>query len=217
MVPSTPLESPENGALLQRAAGGDLGAWGALLMQHEGRLCRMVGFRLDARLRGRVDASDVVQEAYLEAADHRADYFRRPPLPLFLWLRGIVGNKLLEIHRHHLATRMRDAGREVAGNRAAPGATSAALVDQLSGSATGPKTAAARVEVKARLHEALGSMEEIDREVLALRHFEQLSSGETATVLGIEERAAAKRYIRALKRLRELLAGMPGGLTELRT
>src|SRR5215208_3653516 len=104
MFTSTPGESPETAALLARAAEGDLGAWGALLMQHEGRLCRMVGFRLDPQLRARVDASDVVQEAYLEAADHREDYFRQPPLPLFLWLRGIVGNKLLEIHRHHLAT-----------------------------------------------------------------------------------------------------------------
>src|SRR4051812_49651190 len=104
----------------------------------------MVAFRLDPRLRGRVDASDVVQEAYLEAADHRPDYFRQPtPIPLFLWLRGIVGNKLLETHRHHLGTRMRDAGREVALDPNPAGGTgldptSIALLAGLTGHATGP-------------------------------------------------------------------------------
>jgi len=139
-------------------------------------------------------------------------------VPLFLWLRGIVANKLLEIHRHHLGTRMRDAAREVASQRrAAPDATSAALVTQLTCRKTGPGTAAARAEVKVRLHEALNGMEAIDREVLALRHFEQLTNSEAAQVLGIEERAAAKRYVRALKRLKDILSDMPGGLTGLRS
>ena len=204
--------------LLQRAAAGDAGAWGALLTEHEARLCRMAAFRLDPRLRGRVDAADVVQEAYAEAADHRDDYFRqRPAVPLFLWLRGVLCNKLLEAHRHHLGTRMRDAAREAAPRpRAAPDATSVALVERLSGQATGPGTAAGRSEVKARLHAALEGMDAGDREVLALRHFEQLSNGEAAAVLGIAERAAAKRYVRALRRLKAVLSKMPGGLTELR-
>jgi RNA polymerase sigma-70 factor (ECF subfamily) len=217
MAPSTTGGSHETGGLLQRAAAGDAAAWGALLTEHEGRLERMVAFRLDPRLRRRVDASDVVQEAFLAAADHREDYFRRPPTPVFLWLRGIVGNKLLEAHRHHLGTGMRDAARDVAlGPRATPDATSGALLDQLSGHATGPSMAAARSEVKVRLRGVLEKMDEIDREVLALRHFEQLSNGEAAAVLGIQERAAAKRYVRALKRLKDILAGMPGGLTEVR-
>jgi RNA polymerase sigma-70 factor (ECF subfamily) len=111
---------------------------------------------------------------------------------------------------------MRDAAREVAQPRASPDATSLALIDQLSGHGTGPRTSAAHFEVKARLRGALDGMDATDREVLALRHFEQLSNGEAAAVLGIEERAAAKRYVRALKRLREILAAMPGGLTEVR-
>jgi RNA polymerase sigma-70 factor (ECF subfamily) len=178
----------------------------------------MVAFRLDPRLRGRVDASDVVQEAYLAAVDCRADYFRHAPGPVFLWLRGIVGNKLLEVHRHHLGTRMRDAGREAAERRPRAGGetTSVAIVEQLTGHGGGPGTAAGRAEVAARLRAALDGMEPTDREVLALRHFEQLSNGEAAAVLGIQERAAAKRYVRALKRLKDVLAGMPGGLTELR-
>jgi RNA polymerase sigma-70 factor (ECF subfamily) len=210
---------PESYRLLQRAAGGDAKAWGALLTEHHDRLGRMVAFRLDSRLRGRVDSADVLQEAYLQAASHREDYFRQQPgIPLFLWLRGIVSNKLLELHRHHLGTRMRDAAREVAQNRpAAADATSDALVAQLTGGATGPSTAAAGAEVKLRLQTALNSMDPTDREVLALRHFEQLTNGEAAQVLGIQERAAAKRYVRALKRLKEMLAEMPGGLTGLKS
>jgi RNA polymerase sigma-70 factor (ECF subfamily) len=203
--------------LMHRAATGDAEAWGLLLTQHQERLRLMVAFRLDARLQGRIDASDVVQEAYVEAAAHRADYFLTPHIPLFLWLRGIVGNKLLELHRHHLGTRMRDAGREVIQKRrrASPDATSHALIAQLSGGQTGPATAAAQAEASLRLHEALAAMDATDREALALRHFEQLNNSEAAQVLGIHERAAAKRYVRALKRLKDLLSAMPGGLTGL--
>jgi RNA polymerase sigma-70 factor (ECF subfamily) len=155
----------------------------------------------------------------VEAAAHRADYFSEPTIPVFLWLRGIVSNKLLELHRHHLGTRMRDAGREVNVDRgrASPDATSEALVAHLTGGATGPGTAAANADAKVRLQDALAAMDPIDREVLALRHFEQLNNGEAAQILGIEERAAAKRYVRALKRLKELLTEMPGGLTGLRS
>jgi RNA polymerase sigma-70 factor (ECF subfamily) len=202
--------------LVALAAAGDTGAWGALLTRHGDRLRRMVAFRLDARLQGRVDAADVVQDAYLEAADHRPDYFRHPePVPLFLWLRKIVVNKIHETHRHHLGARMRDAGREVAGG-SEPDATSVALFAGLTGHGSGPGTAAAGAEAKDRLREALAAMGETDREVLALRHFEQLSNGETAAVLGIQERAAKERYVRAMRRLREALADMPGGLTGLR-
>ena len=223
MNPDAAVSLPERERLLQRAAAGDAQAWGALLTEHEARLCRMVAFRLDPRLSGRVDAADVVQEAYVGAAAQRADYFARapagpPPPPLFLWLRGIVANKLLEVHRHHLGTRMRDAAREAArvGRGAAADATSVALVARLAGHATGPGTAAARAELSARLHDALDAMGATDREALALRHFEQLTNGEAAQVLGINERAAAKRYVRALRRLRDALADAPGGLTGIR-
>jgi RNA polymerase sigma-70 factor, ECF subfamily len=194
----------------------DSAVWGARLAEYESRLNRIVSFRLDSRLNGRIDASDVVQDVFLEATAHRADYESNPTLPLFLWLRGIVNNKLLEMHRHHLGTHMRAAGREVALAGRRSGATSASIAYQLTGHGTGPSTAAAREDTNTRLMDALNGMEPIDREVLALRHFEQLTSAETARVLGIQERAAAKRYLRALQRLRDILADMPGGLTELR-
>jgi RNA polymerase sigma-70 factor (ECF subfamily) len=205
--------SSETGRLLQCAAGGDQASWGALLIRHEERLRRMIAFRLDQRLQGRIDPEDVLQEVYLAASQHLADYLRQPSLSFFLWLRGIAGNKLLELHRHHLGTQMRDAGREVSLYRGTyPETTSAALAAQLLGHETRPSEAAIRAEVKIRLQEALNSMDALDREVLALRHFEQLTLAEVAQVLDIKEKAAGKRYLRALKRLKNILAGFPGGL-----
>jgi RNA polymerase sigma-70 factor (ECF subfamily) len=208
-----PDDTPD---LLRRAAAGDQQCWCTLVARHEERLRRLVDFRLDRRLQGRIDASDVIQEVYVEVAAHLHDYLQQPGMPFYLWLRGIAGNKLLELHRHHLGTEMRDAAREVSLYRGAfPEATSAALAAQLLGHMTRPSEAAVRVEMKIRLQEALNSMDALDREVLALRHFEHLTTAETARVLGISEAAAGKRYLRALKRLKEILAAMPGGLTEL--
>jgi RNA polymerase sigma-70 factor (ECF subfamily) len=204
-------DSSETGRLLGRAAGGDQESWGALLTRHRERLRRLVAFRMDQRLQGRIDPSDVIQEVCLEAAAALAEYLRRPAMPFFLWLRGITGNKLLELHRHHLGTQMRDARREVSLRGASPEATSAALAARLLGQATRPSEAAIRAEAKARLQEALNGMDPLDREVLALRHFEQLSPAETAQVLGITKKAAGMRYLRALKRLKEILTGLPGG------
>jgi RNA polymerase sigma-70 factor (ECF subfamily) len=210
-----PDDSSETNDLLRRAAGGDPESWGALFDRHEGRLRRLIAFRLDQRLQGRLDPSDVIQETALEAWQHLADYLREPAVPFFLWLRGIAGNKLRALHRHHLGTQMRDARREVSLYRGTlPETTSAALAAQLLGHGTGPSEAAIRAEAKVRLQEALNGMDPLDREVLALRHFEQLTPAETARVLGIKEKAAGMRYLRALKRLKEILASLPGGLME---
>ncbi len=192
--------------LLQAAAEGDKERWGALLARHRERLRRMVALRLDHRLQGRIDPSDVIQEAFLTASARLAEYLRQPSMPFFLWLRFLTGQKLLELHRHHLGAQARDASREVSLYRGAlPETTSAALAAQLLGHLTRPSEAAIRAEMKIRLQEALNSMEPLDREVLALRHFEQLSNAETARVLGLQESAASKRYLRALKRLKEIL------------
>jgi RNA polymerase sigma-70 factor (ECF subfamily) len=214
-------DAPDAALLLNRAAGGDMDAWGGLLARHETRLLGVVSFRLDPRLRGRIDAVDVMQEAFMAATARRAEFFQQSTQPLFLWLRWMVWNTLLEMHRHHLGAQMRDARREMHFGCLLDGAdrhddTRAALIAQLTGGATGPATAAGRAEVKARLNEALGQMDPIDREVIALRHYEQLTSAEAAQVLGIQEGAASKRYLRALERLREILSDMPGGLTGLR-
>src|SRR5438128_7706453 len=208
--------SADSVELIERARAGDREALNTLFAQHRDRLRRMVEMRLDTRLQARLDASDVVQEAYVEVAERLEEYLRDPKLPLFLWLRLVVGERLLRLHRHHLGTQMRDAGREVSLYRGAlPAASSAALAAQLLARHTSPTQAAVRAERLLRVQEALNSLEPIDREILSLRHFEQLSRAESARVLGIEEAAASKRYIRALGRLKDVLADMPGGLDGL--
>jgi RNA polymerase sigma-70 factor (ECF subfamily) len=210
-----PEDSSENERLLRLAAEGDSACWEALVGGSRQRLCRLVAFRLDQRLQGRIDPSDVIQDAYLDAWRDLKAYVERPAMPLFLWLRGIAGNKLREIHRHHLGTQMRDPRREVSiYDQALPETTSAALAAQLVGNLTRASEEAVRVEMKVRLQDALNTMEPLDREVLALRHFEQLSPAETAQVLGIKEKAAGMRYVRALRRLKEILSSLSKGLLE---
>jgi RNA polymerase sigma-70 factor (ECF subfamily) len=201
---------------LKRAAAGEQDVWGELLTRHQERLRCMVALRLDHRLQGRIDPSDVLQESYLEASRQLAAYLKDPSIPFFLWLRLITGQKLLALHRHHLGTQERDAGREVSLYRGAlPEASSAALAAQLLGHGSRPSEAVMRAERSLRLQDALNSMDPLDREVLALRHFEQLSNAETAQVMGLRESAASKRYVRALQRLKEILKNMPGGLEEV--
>ena len=199
-------ESPQTVELVQRAAAGDADGWTDLVERYRDRLQRMIAVRIDRRMQQRVNSSDIVQEVYLEAAEHLAEYVADPKMPFFLWLRGITGNKLLEIHRHHLGVQKRDAARDVAIDGGASMQTTAAgLAAVLVGDATRPDEAALKNEMRARLAEALDSLEPLDREVLSLRHFEQLTNAETADVLGIENSAASKRYVRALKRLKGVL------------
>src|SRR5256885_14580557 len=124
----------ESSDLLRRAGEGDTAALGALLEEHRKRLRRMVRLRLDPRLQGRVDPSDVLQEAFLQAAQRLAQYLREPKLPFFFWLRFLTGQKLLELHRRHLGAEARDVGREVSlYHGAMPEASSACLAAQLMG------------------------------------------------------------------------------------
>jgi RNA polymerase sigma-70 factor, ECF subfamily len=216
MGPPMTKEPSETQRLLQRARAGEPGALGEIFARHRDRLRRMVDLRLDGRLRARLDPSDVIQEAYLEVAGRLDEYLRDPKLPLFLWLRLVVGEQLTNLHRRHLGAQMRDPRREVAFfHDALPQASSAALAAQLLGKFTSPTQAAVRAERLLRLQAAINNLDPVDREVLALRHFEQLNRAETAQALGIAEPAAAKRYIRALQRLKDALAQMPGGLEGL--
>jgi RNA polymerase sigma-70 factor (ECF subfamily) len=205
-------DSGETQRLLQQAAAGDQESWGALLMRYSQRLRCMVALRLDRRLQGRIDPSDIIQEAFVEASAQLPAYVNQPTMPLYLWLRLIAGQKMVALHRHHLGTQARDAGREVSLYQGSlPETSSAALAGQLLGHETRPSEAAIRAERALRLQEALNSMDPLDREVLALRHFELLSNAEVAQVLGIQESAASKRYVRALRKLKQVLKGMPGG------
>jgi RNA polymerase sigma-70 factor (ECF subfamily) len=216
MEPFSISQDPRDYELIRRAGEGDTAGLEGLLERYRPRLRRMIRLRLDRRLQGRVDPSDVIQEAYVEVSRGLAAYLRDPSLPFFLWLRLVTGQKLALAHRRHLGVQARDAGREVSLYRGAlPEATSAALAAQLIGKHTSPSQAAARAELKIRLQEALNSMDELDREVLALRHFEHLTNSETSRVLGISETAACNRYVRALERLKKILTGPAGGTREI--
>jgi RNA polymerase sigma-70 factor (ECF subfamily) len=210
-------ENPsEVGRLIRRAAAGDPEGWRALFERDRERLRRMVALRMDRRLQGRIDPSDVIQEAHIEAMTRLPEYLRQPTMPFFLWLRLLVGQRLNFLHCRHLGAQARNAGREVRlYHRALPEATSAALAARLLGRLTQPSQAAVRAERKIRIQTALNEMDQIDREILALRHFEQLSNDEAAQALGLSKSAASKRYIRAVERLKGALAAGRGGLWEL--
>ena len=183
-----------------------------LFTAHRGRLRLLAELRLDRRLRRRVDPSDAVQEAYLEASRRLEGYLKKPLLPFFLWLRFLTRQKVQEIHRRHLAARKRDVRLEATRkDEGPPDASSESLSDLFVKGGTSPSEAAQRAELKLLLLRALESMEPIDREVLALRHFEQLSNADAARELGIEEETAKKRYSRALKRLKQMLGSLDRG------
>jgi RNA polymerase sigma-70 factor (ECF subfamily) len=198
--------------LVERLREGDRQALTDLFQRHRDRLRRTVELRMDARLQGRVDASDVLQDAFLDAASHLDTFLRGSELPAFLWLRLVVSQRLSIYHRRHVGAKMRDVGQEVSLYRdPLPQASSAALASMLLGRLTSPSRAAMRAERVLQVQEALNELDPLDREVIALRQFEELSRAETAQVLGITEEAGAKRYIRALRRLKAILAAQPDG------
>ena len=197
--------------LLRRAKAGDTAALGALFAHYRDRLRQMVRLRLDRRVSGRLDASDVLQEAYLDVARRFPEYAAAPAVPFSVWLRELTGQRLIDLHRQHLGAKMRDAGQEVSLYRGAlPQASSASLAQQLLAGLTSPTQAAVRAEMQLKLQEALNSIDAMDREVVVLRHFEELNNVETAAVLGIEPSAASKRYLRAIRRLKAILDQIPG-------
>jgi len=197
--------------LVARAAAGDRAAVVELLERYRDRLRRMVALRLDPRLQGRVDASDVIQEGYLDAMRQLDEFIQDPAVPFYIWLRFLVGQRVQEQHRRHLGTPGRDVGREVSIYRGTmPGASTGALAARLLGKQTSPSQAALRAERKIRLQEALNGLDPLDREILVLRHYEQMTNRDAATVLGLDKSAASKRYTRALERLKEILAALPG-------
>jgi RNA polymerase sigma-70 factor (ECF subfamily) len=199
--------------LLRRAARGDDAAPAELFSRYRRQLRQMVRLRLDRRLQGRVDPSDVLQEAYIDLAQQLPEYLARPDMPFFLWLRLLTGQRLMRLHRQHLGAAMRDAGREVSLYRGAlPQASTTSLAAQLLGCFSSASEAAIRAEQQLLLQEALNALDPLDREIIALRHFEDLSNQEAAAVLGLSKSAASNRHVRALTRLQAMLEGIPGFL-----
>jgi RNA polymerase sigma-70 factor (ECF subfamily) len=195
----------QTAVLLDRLRSRDQQALGELFMLHRERLWRMLTVRLDRRLASRLTPDDVIQETFLDVARRISDYLADPAVPFYVWLRFLTVQRMQMVQRVHLGSQMRDVSQEVG----LPLASSESLAGQLVSAMTSPSQAAIRHELQARLHSALDEMNPLDREILALRHFEELSNNEVARVLDITPEAASKRYLRALRRLREILDEPP--------
>jgi RNA polymerase sigma-70 factor (ECF subfamily) len=204
---------PDTDQLLDRVTGGDAAARQALLARHRDRLRKMVAFHMDRRLAARVDPSDVVQEALADAAGRLSDYARRRPLPFYPWLRQLAWDRLIELHRRHVAAGKRSVKREEPDVLRLPDESAVQLASRLADLGGSPSEQAVREEVRQRVRLALDRLAPGDREVLVLRHLEQLSTAEAAAVLGIGERAFKSRHLRALQRLRALLRDDHSGET----
>ena len=195
--------------MLERATGGDEQAIEDLFSRHRERLERLVRLRLSRRLQGLVDSSELLQEALAEAGQRLPEYVKSPErLPLFLWLRKITGMKLAEVQRRHLGEGAAD---NVSLHRGAlPAANSISLAAHLLGTVASPSDAAIKVETRIHVQEALNNMDAMDREILALKHFERLSTDEIAQVLELSKGDVGKSYLRAIKRLRAAVSQIPG-------
>jgi RNA polymerase sigma-70 factor (ECF subfamily) len=203
--PMQPLPDAETEELLRRAGDGDGAARQRLLARHRDRLCRMVDLRLDRRLRARVDPSDVVQEVLTEADRALAEYLARRPLPFYPWLRQLAWERLVALHRRHVTAQRRSVTREEMANLSLANDSVLELADRLIDRHSSPSHRLLREELRARVRVGLDQLGARDREVLILRHLEQLSTAETAAVLGVTEGAVKLRHLRALDRLRSVL------------
>jgi RNA polymerase sigma-70 factor (ECF subfamily) len=201
-------DSSETRRLLEQARAGDAGAVDQLLARHRPYLRQLVGLRLDPQLRARVDPSDVVQEAHVEAVRRLAGYLRQPELPFRLWLRQITYDRLLMVRRRHVGAARRSALRDLA----LPEESSLALAGQLLARGSTPSERLTRDELGRRVRQAVAQLAEADREIVLWRNFEGLSNQEVARLLEIQPVAASQRYGRALLRLRTIL--LQSGLSE---
>jgi len=202
-------DAPETQELLALARGGDSQAVNQLLDRHREALRRLVELRMDRALRRRVDASDVVQEVLVEANRRLRDYLAESsPMPFHLWLRHMAQDRLIDAHRRHRVAQRRSLDREQPLN--APGGIDQSTIElagQLCDPQLTPSAAATWQETLRRFQEAVERLDDIDREIILMRHFEKLSNQEAAEVLGLTSAAASMRYLRAVRRLRVLLGG----------
>lgn len=201
--------TPEEQERINRIIRGDQQALAELFSQYRPSLWRMVNFRLHPQLQGRIDVDDVLQESWIKAVGQMDRFLTEAAFSPFVWFRMIVSQTLVDLHRRHLGAAKRSAAREFSLQSGwNPASTSYSIAFHLLGSLTSPSRAALKEELSKQLETALQSMSDIDREVLALRHFEELSNAETAQVLQMSQQAASARYVRALTRLKEVLKAL---------
>jgi len=200
--------APGTEQLLAAARAGKDSALAQLFEKHRGRLERIARLRLDRRLQRRIDPADIVQDTYLAVQRKFLRFYDPEDLDFFLWLRLELAQRLVDVHRFHLGAQARDAALDVSLQQGAlPQVTSMSLAEQLLGRLTTPSNAAMRAELKLRLEDAINSLDPQDRDILVMRHFEELTNSEAAQVLGIKSSAACNRYVRAIRRLKTALGG----------
>lgn len=202
-------EKKDSNALFTELAQGGEAAFASLFSKYRRDLLRMVELRIDRRVAARVDSSDVLQETYLEASRQLSGYLNTRHAPPKLWLRLVARQQLMAIHRRHLGAQMRDANREISLNAPvkSPVSTESLSIFLADNLAT-PSELAEQAELQTRLLETLEKMESIDREILVMRHFDELTNSEIAVELNISQAAASNRYFRALERLKRALASL---------
>jgi RNA polymerase sigma-70 factor (ECF subfamily) len=214
-------EANETEALLHRVAQADAVAVDELWERHRPALRRMIGLRLDHALARRVDASDIVQDVLLKANQRLADYLRNPSMPFHLWLRQIASDHIIDAHRRHRQAGKRSLDRErplaIGPARGFDDRSSLDLAAQLRDPSPTPAAEALRHELEGRFQDALLRLDDDDREIILLRHFEQFSNGEAARALGLSDAAAGMRHLRALRRLRAMLSEVPSAIGPGRT
>jgi RNA polymerase sigma-70 factor (ECF subfamily) len=198
-------DSPITQELLTKAKQGEPEAVDQLLARHREPVRRMIDMRLDKAIARRVDASDIAQEVLLEASRRLRDFLNKPDLPFHLWLRHIARDHIIDAHRRHRKAQRRTVDREQAMHAAQADRSSVELIAELIDRELTPATAALRKELQSRFQTVLAELEEDDREIILMRHFEQLSNQEVAAALKLTEPAASMRHLRALRKLRELL------------
>ena len=198
------LDLPE---LELRMREGDQEALGLVFSHYRERLKKIASFRLDHRLAGRVSDSDVLQEAFIASAKRLEHFGNQSIHSAFIWFRMVLSQQITDLYRQHVSANKRDARREIrlTAGHVSPH-TSMAIAAQLVQRMTAVSEIVSRAEEIERLEKVLNAMDETDREIIALRHFEELSNGEAADILGLEKSTASKRYVRAMKRLAELMS-----------
>lgn len=209
-LPQRALESDDTkiGDLELICQSNDRETFNEILLKYRDRLRKIVAMRINPKLQGRIDASDIIQDTYVEASRTLESYLEKPKQSVFLWLRHLAGEKLIQLHRFHFDAQKRNVEREVSLSCEMPQASSYSLASRLIGSASTPSNIAIRNENKLRLEKALDQMNPVDREVLVLRHFEQLSGKESAAVMGLSHNAIKKRYVRALEKLARIIQSL---------
>lgn len=200
-------DSEQTQELLQTARAGDESAVNALMNRHRDALRQMVQMRLDKAIAARLDASDVVQDVLLEANRRLQEYLAHPVMPFHLWLRQLAQDQVIDMHRRHRVARRRSVDREQALNVQFADQSSMDLAARLKDHELTPAAATIRKELERRFHAALDELDDDDREIMLMRHQEHLTNSEVAAALGLTQAAAGMRYLRAVRRLREVLGG----------